>query len=179
MEERAPWAPFPELNELVAMLIREREHVALSDLITPRLFPAGPIPCYSTNRRKLSGSTVLPCCRASCRKLYPVPQFHEVFREKTSTNLEKGLGSNLIELFPSPSPIEFVSEGKVVLLWCELSKVESGSTVTRFISERLRNRTSGGPFPAYSVSPDCIDPDVLRNKLSKPRAQILKLNPKP
>ena len=42
VEERAPWAPFPELNEHAAMLICEREHVARSDLITPRLFPAGP-----------------------------------------------------------------------------------------------------------------------------------------
>ena len=42
VEERAPWAPFPELNEHAAMLICEREHVAPSDLITPRLFPAGP-----------------------------------------------------------------------------------------------------------------------------------------
>ena len=113
VEERAPWAPFPELNEHAAMLICEREHVALSDLITPRLFPAGPIPCYSANRRKLSGSTVLPCCRVNCRKLYPVPQFHEAFREGTSTILEGELGSNLIEPLPYPSPIEVVSEGKL------------------------------------------------------------------
>ena len=103
MEERAPWAPFiPELNEHASMLICEREHVALSDLITPRLFPAGPIPCCSANCRKLSGSTGLPCCRANCRKLYPIPQFHEAFREETSTSLEGGL----TEPLPSPSTIE-------------------------------------------------------------------------
>ena len=47
-------------------------------------------------------------------------------------------------------------------MWCELTKVESGSTVTRFISECL--------------SPNCIDPSALRNKLSKLRAEILKLD---
>ena len=83
MEKRVPWAPFSELNEQATMLICEREHVALSDLITTRLFPAGPIPCYSANRGKLYGFTVLPCCTANCRKLNLIPQFHEAFREGT------------------------------------------------------------------------------------------------
>ena len=144
VEERAPWAPCPELNEQATMSLREREHVAPSDLITSRLFPARPIPYYSANRRKLSGSTILPCYRANCRKLNPVPQFHEALREGTSTNLKEKLGSNLIV----PLPLTYRSRigGKVNLLWCQLPKVEPGSTVTRFISVRLRDRTSGELF---------------------------------
>ena len=195
VEERAPWAPFPELNEHATMLICEREHVAPSDLITPRLFPAGPIPCcsvnrrklsgstvlpcYSANRRKLSGSTVLPCCRANCRKSNPVPQFHEAFREGTLTSLEGGLGSNLIEPLPSPSPIEVVSEGK--LSCCGVSCRKLNPVPQPPVSSP--NASGVGPqedpFPPYSVSPDCIDPNALRNKLSKLRAKILKLDSKP